>query len=132
MTRILSCPRFSLSRRNFVAALVFAASGLASTSAFANPLDFQSWLAALRDEARSTGISQRTVQEALTDVQPIDRVLELDRKQPEFTLTFREYLAKVVNDVRVEKGRRLLDENRSLLEEISKRYGVQPRFIVAL
>ena len=132
MTRILSCPRLSVSRRHFVAALVFAAGGLASASAFANSQDFPSWLAALRSEARASGISQRTVEEALTDVQPIDRVLELDRKQPEFTLTFREYLAKVVNDVRVEKGRRLLEENRSLLEEVSRRYGVQPRFIVAL
>lgn len=136
MTRFLSLPRPGLDRRQFVLAFASLAAGAtigpAPSSASANPVDFATWLGALRDEARAGGISQRTIDEALTDVQPIDRVLELDRRQPEFTLTFREYLAKVVNDVRVEKGRRLLDENRTLLEEVSKRYGVQPRFIVAL
>lgn len=113
------------------------AAGLAVAAAFpaaarANTQDFDSWLKDLRREAVSKGISQRTVTEAFDGMAPIDRVLELDRKQPEFTLTFREYLAKVVNDARVEKGKRLLDENRDLLERVSKRYGVQSRFIVAL
>ena len=108
------------------------AAGVVPLPASANQQDFATWLAVLRDEALGSGISLRTVDDALSNVQLIDRVLELDRKQPEFTLTFRDYLARVVNDLRVEKGRRLLEENRALLAEISKRYGVQPRFIVAL
>lgn len=98
----------------------------------ANTQDFDSWLKDLRQEARGKGISQGTLDDSLAGVQPIDRVLELDRKQPEFTLTFRDYLARVVNDARVEKGRRLLDENRALLEQVSRNYAVQQRFIVAL
>ncbi|MCC7049189.1 MAG: lytic murein transglycosylase [Alphaproteobacteria bacterium] len=98
----------------------------------ANAQDFDSWLKDLRQDARGKGISQRTIDDSLAGLQPIDRVLELDRKQPEFTLTFRDYLARVVNDARVEKGRKLLDENRALLEQVSRNYGVQQRFIVAL
>ncbi len=60
------------------------------------------------------------------------RVVELDRKQPEFTLTLGEYLGRVVSAARVERGRRLLRENAPLLAEISRKYKVQPRFIVAL
>ena len=41
---------------------------------------------------------------ALGDVEPLERVIELDRSQPEFTLTFDEYLARVVPLARVEKG----------------------------
>src|SRR5262245_46768554 len=83
-------------------AATFARPGYANTQPFAE------WLKDLRRDAEGKGISKRTITEALQNVQPIDRVLELDRKQPEFTLTFREYLTKVVNDARVEKGRRLL------------------------
>ncbi len=104
----------------------------AAPGALANSQDFESWLMDLRREAQAKGITPRTLDEALTGVRPIDRVLELDRRQPEFTLTFRDYLARVVNDARVEKGRRLLEENRALLERIGRKYGVQPRFIVAL
>ncbi len=100
--------------------------------ASANAQPFADWLKDLRRDAEAKGISQKTLGVALQNVQPIDRVLELDRKQPEFTLTFRDYLARVVNDARVEKGRRLLGEHRTLIDQASRKYGVQPRFIIAL
>ena len=93
---------------------------------------FSDWLAALRQEALGRGISAATVQSTLHDIQPIPRVIELDRKQPEFTLTFQDYLAKVVNDNRVQQGRRLLQENQDLLQSVGRRFAVQPRFVVAL
>lgn len=69
---------------------------------------------------------------AMKKVEFIPRVIELDRRQPEFTLTLDEYLRRVVNASRVAKGRRLLAENRTLLRQIGDKYKVQPRFIVAL
>ena len=93
----------------------------------ANPQDFPTWLDELKREAHGKGISQRTLDDSLDNIHPLDRVLELDRKQPEFTLTFRDYLTRVVNDVRVEKGKRLLEEHRHLLDEIGSKFGVQPR-----
>ena len=93
---------------------------------------FSDWLATLRQEALGRGISAATVQSTLHDIQPIPRVIELDRKQPEFTLTFQDYLAKVVNDNRVQQGRRLLQENQDLLQSVGRRFAVQPRFVVAL
>ncbi|HLI12813.1 MAG TPA: lytic murein transglycosylase [Alphaproteobacteria bacterium] len=105
--------------------------GLASTG-HANDKDFATWLQGVRKEALSRGISQATLNTALANVAPIPRVIELDHKQPEFTMTFAEYLARVVPESRVAKGRQLLDENRQVLEQVSSVYGVQPRFIVAL
>src|SRR5262249_34336674 len=55
-----------------------------------------------------------------------------DRQQPEVTLTFDAYMARVVNDARIENGRQRVRENRELLERVSSTYGVQSRFIVAL
>jgi len=118
--------------RLFAGGIAIAGMAASARAPRANTIDFATWLRELRGEAMGKGISARTLSEALDGVQPIDRVLELDRRQPEFTMTFRDYLARVVNDARVEKGRRLLEENRALLEKVARNYGVQPRFIVAL
>lgn len=94
--------------------------------------DFAAWLEALRAEALSRGISRDTVAVALDGVQPVPRILELDQRQPEFTLTLRQYLDRAVSDVRVKQGRARYAANRALLEEVGHKFGVQPRFIVAL
>ena len=67
-----------------------------SVFAAAEAEPFSAWLQALKVEAKSRGISEPTLQAALTDIQPIKRVIELDRKQPEFTQTFLNYLNKRV------------------------------------
>jgi len=93
---------------------------------------FSAWLNDLQREALAAGISRPTVDAALTDLKPIEKVVALDRNQPEFKLTLAEYLARVVPASRIEKGRRRLQENRALLEEIHNRYTVPPCFLVAL
>src|SRR3546814_11004275 len=40
-------------------------------------------------------------------------------------------MERVVPPARVVKGRQKLEENRALLESVSRKYGVPPRFIVA-
>lgn len=90
------------------------------------------WLEQLRADARSEGISEATLDAALTNVALIPRVIELDRKQPEFTLTFAQYLERVVPVSRQNRAKARYETHRVLLEEIGDRYGVQPRFIVAL
>ncbi|NQV46728.1 MAG: lytic murein transglycosylase [Rhodospirillaceae bacterium] len=92
---------------------------------------FLVWLKEFRAEAAAKGIREEILSAALDDIKTIPRVLELDRKQPEFTLTFKQYLDRVVPEARVKKGRQKLNENRALLEEIGRKFGVQPRFIVA-
>ena len=105
---------------------------LASVGAFANPQDFSGWLDGVKDEARASGISEATISIALGGLSPVPRVIELDRNQPESTLRFEEYLARVVNEKRVQQGRALMEENAALLQRVAQRFGVQPRFIVAL
>ncbi|MGQ0675968.1 MAG: lytic murein transglycosylase [Rhodospirillales bacterium] len=123
-----------LERRSFlqVSLGLALAAALPAGHARAQPQDFQAWLKDLKAEALAAGLKRSTLDEALDGIQPIARVIELDRKQPEFVLTFREYMLRVVNDARVEKGRRLLEEHKALLEGVGRKFGVQPRFIVAL
>lgn len=119
---------FDVCRRGICGA---AAALLLVLPAQAETLSFARWLEDLRQDALRHGVSAATLDSALSGIKPIARVIELDRKQPEFTLTFRQYQERVVPKARVEKGKRKLSENRTLLKKVGKKFGVQPRFIVA-
>ena len=103
----------------------------ATAAAQTGDADFQRWLEDLKQEAIGAGISRETVESALSGVSPIDRVLEKDRSQREFTLTFTRYLRSSVTETRVERARRLLKEHAPLLQRVQAQYGVQPRFLVS-
>lgn len=94
---------------------------------------FQAWLAAFKAEALGQGITQATIDAAFFNVfGPIERVIELDRSQPESRLTLSEYLAKVVSSERIQKGQARMIEHRALLDTVGAKFGVQPRFVIAL
>lgn len=103
----------------------------AGSTAMAEQQSFEQWLGELRQEAISKGISEQTFDTALKGVEPIPRIIELDRKQPEFTLTLEQYVSRVVPKRRVEIGKKKLAANKKLLDEVAAEYGVQPRFLVA-
>lgn len=96
------------------------------------PPGFEAWLGGVRAEALAQGLDARTVEAALRDVRPIPRIIELDRRQAEFSQTFWGYISRAVSDDRVVRGKQLLAAYRPLLEQVRQRYGVQPRFLVAL
>lgn len=100
--------------------------------AFAEEADFPTWLAAFKQDAIGQGIDPATVEAAFAGIEPLQEVLDLDRRQPETTVTFEHYLKRVLSPERIKAGRRHLAESRALLDEIGGTYGVQPRFIVAL
>ena len=100
------------------------------SSAVAEDKSFDQWLSEFKIEAKSLGISQIVLDAALSNSVSIKRVIELDRKQPEFTMTFETYMGKVVSQTRIKKAKAKLIEHDALLAEISKKYGVQKRFIV--
>ncbi len=94
--------------------------------------EFNAWLEQFKQRARKQNISDATLKEALAGIQPVNRIIELDRKQPEGTITFDEYLQRVIPASRVRKATRMYQQNKALLDEVGQKYGVQPRFIVAL
>lgn len=112
--------------------LIFLLTAIIAAPAFANAQPFDQWLAGIRAEAARQGISQTTIDAALSGIQPIQRVIELDRRQPEGRLTFAQYRTNVVNRQRIEQGRRLMREHESLLRRVEQEYGVAPQYVVAL
>jgi membrane-bound lytic murein transglycosylase B len=112
-----------------LAAVLFAALLLGRAAAADS---FEDWLKGLRQDAAAKGISQTTLMAALTGLKPMSDVLDKDRNQPEFTMTFAQYLPKVVSAKRVADGRARMQQYAALLKKVGAAYGVQPRFIVAL
>lgn len=93
---------------------------------------FETWLDGLKTEALNAGISPEIVHQALDDIKPIPRVIELDRKQPEGRLSFAQYKKNVINQARIDKGRKMMRTHHRELQAASNKYGVPPQVIVAL
>lgn len=93
---------------------------------------FEEWVQSFKEEAQSKGISTKTIDEAMKGVKPIERIIELDRKQPEGTMSFAQYKKRVITDARISQGRRLYKKHKKLLHKTSAKYGVPPQYIVAL
>ncbi len=109
--------------------------GLAATLArqpLAASTSFDAFLEGVAVEARRAGISAATLNRALSGLRPNERVLELDRKQPEFTQTWEQYRDGRLSPTRIESGRRAFAEQRATLESVYARFRVQPRVVVAI
>ena len=93
---------------------------------------FQGFLSGVRADARKQGISSATLDAAFRGIAPNPKVLERDRHQPEFTMTWDRYRALVINDQRVVNGREAWKQNRALLDQVQSRFGVGRRVILGI
>ncbi len=123
---MIAIPRISLLFLFGIALLI------AACPAIANEKPVGLWIMEFKKEAQAQGISPALLEKAFHGFAPDERVVSLDRKQPEGTKTFHQYLESAASPARVKQGRELYLKHKALLERIGKKYGVQPRFIVAL
>jgi membrane-bound lytic murein transglycosylase B len=93
---------------------------------------FESYVAALKQEALEKGYSKALVDEVFASLRHYQSAVVADKKQPEFTETLDTYLPKRVSKQRIDLARKYYKEHQKELEAIGQKYGVQPRFIVAL
>jgi membrane-bound lytic murein transglycosylase B len=119
-----------LSRRTLFAVPILTAP--LATAALAAEVDFVEFLAAVRRDAMAQGVRAAALDAALRRAEYLPHVIELDRKQPEHTMTLGEFLEKIVTQQKIADGRAALGENWPLLQRVYQRFNVQPRFIVAL
>jgi membrane-bound lytic murein transglycosylase B len=98
----------------------------------APPIPFDAFLADLRVEALAKGISQATVDAALTGLEPLAVVVTRDRAQPENTQSLDDYLAQRLTASRVSNGRTLTTTHGELLKRIETTYGLSASTMVAI
>lgn len=93
---------------------------------------FKEWLSSFQKEAKKKGISDNAVHAAFNNVQLIDKVIQLDRKQAEYSLSFTNYINNSISPSRIKRGKRKIQENAKILQRIQNKYGVPPEILVAL
>jgi membrane-bound lytic murein transglycosylase B len=92
---------------------------------------FEACIGDIRTKAVQEGVDADVADRVLGSVEHLDRVIELDQQQPEFTTPFVDYLGRRVTTQRIDQGRVLLQTHRALLERVQAVTGVPPAYLVA-
>jgi membrane-bound lytic murein transglycosylase B len=126
-----STPQFTPTFRHLTA---LATATMLSLTAVGAPLASSSreFVSNLWPEAQARGVSRAIFDASLGDFTPIEKVMELTRKQPEFTQTAGDYVRKRVTPQQVARGRTMAGEWRKTLAKINGQSGVQPEFVLAI
>ncbi|MBU2884150.1 lytic murein transglycosylase [Gilvimarinus agarilyticus] len=125
-------------RKNILGALALIASCLLSgwvkaETASEHDAEFYQWLEQLRNDAAGQGISEKTLDQAFTGITPpVKRIIKNDRSQAEVVETYDHYLSRRLSDWKKSKGRKLAKKHRDVLQQVADKYGVQPRFLLAI
>jgi len=94
---------------------------------------FTEWLADVRAEAATRGISQETIDAALSNIdEPLPVVIERDRSQAEVVQPFERYIQRHVSAKTIKSGREMFERHRALLASITRAYSVPPGIILGI
>ncbi len=136
-----------ISRRVFAGSLLGAGASLApGLSALAKPHaavrhaaprpsaggSYAAFLNGVRADALRTGISAAILDQALALNTPNAKVLQLDRHQPEFTLTWAQYRDRVIGPTRLQHAAEAYQQNLPQLTELWDRFRVDPRAVIGI
>lgn len=97
-----------------------------------NGVTFEAFVAGLRDEALTRGISAATVEATLTGIEPVTVVVTRDRSQPETTQSLDAYVQQRVTAGRIATGRKMLATHKALLGRVEERFGLPASIMVAI
>lgn len=92
---------------------------------------FEIWKKDLKKEALRNGISENFINKMLPKLKFLPKVLESDKKQNEFLLTFWAYTDKVLSEKRIREGKENFKKYAPLLTQTAEKYGIDPKYIMA-
>lgn len=94
---------------------------------------YEEWAAGFQSRLMADGkFSQAFLNRQMADLRFVDRAVELDRRQPERTLTHAEYLERVVSQTRTNQGIDRFTRHRETLAEVEAEFGVPAEIITSL
>src|SRR5882672_8357921 len=120
-----------LSRIPLLAAMTALFAGPALAPSYAQGGDFQACLQNIKAEALRQGVPADVADRAFQGLTPDQKVIDLDSRQPEFSLTYAKYVGSSVSPERIAKGQQKMAQNRALLDALQGEYGVPPQYIMA-
>lgn len=93
---------------------------------------FLAFVAQMRVQALADGISAQTYDSVASGLKPIDRILEMNANQPEFSRPVWAYLDSAVSDPRIRDARAKLTLYADTLARIEAQTGVRKEILVAI
>jgi membrane-bound lytic murein transglycosylase B len=105
------------------AMLALAAPALGSSADFVRGL----W-----PDAQANGVSRAAFDASFASYSSLSEVMELTRKQPEFTQTVQAYVDRRVTDAQAGKGQGMAREWAQTLAGVEQRFGVQSEVVLAI
>ncbi|PMS12730.1 lytic murein transglycosylase [Trinickia caryophylli] len=93
---------------------------------------FDAWRASFRAKALAKGIPSSTFDYAFDRVTPDPDVVDLDRRQPEFTTYIWDYLNKRVTPENVQQGNAFVASKYSVFQTLERDYGVNKYVLAAI
>ena len=94
--------------------------------------NFQSFVAGIYAEAGAAGIRRDVLDAAFAGVAPNQSVIDKDRRQAEFSMTWTRYRGLVISDKRIANGRAAIVQNRDLFAQVESRYGVAANVVAGI
>jgi membrane-bound lytic murein transglycosylase B len=94
--------------------------------------EFSEFLSRIKEQAVAAGVSTATVDAALTNLEPLEIVVERDRTQAEVVLTIDQYVSRRLTRSFVRTAADKSREHRQVLSSIAKKYGVSSSVLVAV
>ena len=110
--------------------LLAATSALFASSALAQS-DFRDCLQNIRTEALRQGVPAAIIDKSFQGLTPDQKVIDLDSRQPEFSLTYAKYVGQSVTPDRIAKGMQKVTQYKGLLDQLEREYGVPGQYLVS-
>ena len=100
-------------------------------NSFAND-DFNKWLKNFKFKAINSGISEKIVNELMSNAKFLPKVIEYDRYQPEFYEDTFTYIKKRSSNRKIKEGLELYSKEKTIIESIEKDFNVEKELLLAL
>jgi len=93
---------------------------------------FDDWIISFKKYAMKKGISKKTLDETMSYVKFLPKVIKYDRYQPEFYEDTNTYVSKRSSDEKLKKGKNLFNKNSSLILEVESKYNIEKELLLSL
>ncbi len=101
-------------------------------NSFGSERSFNSWLKDFKIRAINSGISKEVVNDVLSNVRFLPKVIEYDRYQPEFYEDTFTYIKKRTSKKKVNDGKRLYKREKLIIDQVEKEFEIEKELLLAL
>ncbi len=94
--------------------------------------DFNIWLSNFKLKAIKLGVSEKVVNDVLSNAKFLPKVIEYDRYQPEFYEDTYTYIKKRTSKRKLNDGLKLYKKNKNIIDKVENEFNVEKELLLAL